>query len=237
LELNDSHLDSNNYYLQLKDSNIPKIKRCAKLLSLIFIKTDSVEFSKYNFFFEKSNLFIELLEGYLGAISDHDKNTLLNILELGIYRKKFSLNFNEDNIFHSDDKLSNLILEISNKIDLKLYAEDFYRLCIFLKNSISLRNLVCTESSPRTILILDGTQNNWLGEILKKHIEDNYYLDEIIISNYLDYYFKKDSKEYSLTFKLEIPPTFFPEIQELNWKAFFRDSNYLDSFNLCKRIK
>ncbi|MGL5950470.1 MAG: hypothetical protein ACRCZH_03535, partial [Cetobacterium sp.] len=221
---------------QLNEINIPEINESKEILALILTKTKPKEKSKYNYFQKKSYLFIELLEEKLGKIPVEEKNILFNILELSIFRKLFLLNFFGDNLKFIDNEFSRFLSEICHKIDLDIYQHDFDKIYFFLKEFISLKNIICNSSYPKEILIIDGSLNNWMGNAIKRKVEENYYVDKIDVINYLEYFFNNHKKNYSLTFKLEIPPTFFSEIEELNWKAFFRDPTYLDSFNFCKKI-
>lgn len=217
--------------------NIPvlQIQECKLNLSFVFSKLYFGKNSSLAFLHKQHFKFIEALEKEIGEIPEKERYILFNILKLSTLRKNVMLDFYGDDVNEIDDILMVTLKRISVNLNFEIYNQDLLRIHFFIKSCIDLNKVFYKKKSSFSILLLDGSLENWIGESIKKSIENSYYVDKIDVINFFEYFSQKKHKKYSLVLKLEIPPFFFPELSQLNWKAFLRDPNYMEFFGLQKK--
>ncbi|MGL4569022.1 MAG: hypothetical protein ACRCU6_10930, partial [Fusobacteriaceae bacterium] len=219
----------------LENIPVPQIQACKLNLSFVFAKLYFGKDSALGLLHKPHFEFIETLEKEIGEIPEKQRYILFNILKLSTLRKNVMLDFYGDDINDIDDSLMKILKKISSDLNFEIYNQDLLRIHFFIKSCIDLKEFFYKKKSSFTLLLLDGSLENWIGETIKKSLLDSYYIDKVDVINFFEYFSQKQKKEYSLVLKLEIPPTFFSELSQLNWKAFLRDLNYMESFGLQKK--
>lgn len=224
-----------NIIQSLENVPITQIQECKLNLSFVFAKLHFGKNSSLAFLHKQHFKFIEILEKEIGEIPEKERYILFNILKLSTLRKNVMLDFYGDDVNDIDDILMTTLKKISLKLNFEIYNQDLLRIYFFIKSSIDLNKVFYKKKSSFTLLLLDGSLENWIGESIKKSIENSYYVDKVDVINFFEYFSQKKHAKYSLILKLEIPPFFFPELPQLNWKAFLRDPNYMEFFGLQKK--
>ncbi|MGL5124359.1 MAG: hypothetical protein ACRC6U_00015 [Fusobacteriaceae bacterium] len=219
----------------LEKINVPEIQACKLNLSFIFAKLYFRKDSALKFLHKSHFKFIEILEKEIGIIPEKQRYILFNILKLSTLRKNVMLDSYGDDTNDIDDSLMEILKKISSDMNFQIYNQDLLRIYFFIKSCVDLEEFFYKKKSSLTLLLLDGSLENWIGESIKKSLLDSYYIERIDVINFFEYFSQSKHDQYSFVLKLEIPPTFFPELPQLNWKAFLRDPNYMENFGLEKK--
>ena len=186
--------------------------------------------------YNDANKFITIFEKVYGDLSNQNRMILYNLINNSVFEKRFGLlEIVDNNSFHSHVSQSVFKNTVSNMLkfsNIDISENAYLKIILFLKSIIRPDTLIPGEY-PKEILIMDGTLNFWMGNIIRNHLLSYYEIDKVDIEFFQD---DVDTKAYDLIFRLEVPENRISHwkfnSEKIDWLEFKKNRFYFKKFKL-----
>lgn len=227
------------YILNFSSIDDPLLVKNIHMISRILAEIDIEFFSEEKLWSNSCKdafKFMSIFEKVFGDLLPENKMILYNLINDSIYRKRFGLLEIVDNKnFQLHTTKSSFKTTVSNMLkfcNIDISENCFLKIILFLK-SVSKPDILLLEKYPTKILIMDGTLNFWMGNIIRSHLLSFYELEKVDIEFFQD---DVNMDLYDLVFRLEVPENRISHwkipTEKIDWLDFTRNKSYFKKFKL-----